>query len=91
MLYAVVPIALIKRYTTLPEARARLRRVLKARRIGNPLHYPGVDDSLSRRRYVLAAGLNSVLKFQRYYRPEGGDRISRLLRRRSGTRAEDRA
>lgn len=91
VLYAVVPIALIKRYTTLPEARARLRRVLKARRIGNPLHYPGVDDSLSRRRYVLAAGLNSVLKFQRYYRPEGGDRISRLLRRRSGTRAEDRA
>src|SRR5699024_199225 len=87
VLYAGVPIALIRRYTTLREARARLRRVLKARRIGNPLHYPGVDDSLSRRRYVLAAGLNSVLKFQRYYRPEGGDRISRLLRRRSGTRA----
>lgn len=82
VLYTVVPISLVKRYTTLPEAKARLRRVLRARRVGNPLHYPGVDDSLSRRRYVLAAGLNSVLKFQRYYRPEGGDRLSRLLRRR---------
>ncbi|NMA77753.1 MAG: hypothetical protein GX960_10955 [Actinomycetales bacterium] len=91
VLYTVVPLSLVKRYTTLPEARARLRRVLKARRIGNPLHYPGVDDSLSRRRYILAASLNSVLKFQRYYRPEGGDRFSRLLRRRSGAAAEDRA
>ena len=91
VLYAVVPLSLIKRYTTLPEARARLRRVLKARRVGNPLHYPGVDDSLSRRRYILAASLNSVLKFQRYYRPEGGDRLSRLLRRRSRPAAGDRA
>ena len=91
VLYAVVPVSLIRRYTTLPEARARLRRVLKGRRVRNPLHYPGVDDSPSRRRHILASSLNSVLKFQRYYRPEGGDRISRLLRRRPAAAAEDRA
>ncbi|ASK66749.1 hypothetical protein CFK39_14070 [Brachybacterium avium] len=91
VLYTVVPLSLVKRYTTLPEARDRLRRALRGGRVGNPLHYPGVDASLSRRRYVLAAGLNSVLKFQRYYRPEGGDRLSRLLRRRSGAAAEEQA
>ena len=91
VLYTVVPIALVKRYTTLPEAKARLRRVLKARRVGNPLHYPGVETSPARRRYALAAALNSVLKFQRYYRPEGGDRLARLLRRRSGAAPGDHA
>ncbi|APX31459.1 hypothetical protein BH708_00515 [Brachybacterium sp. P6-10-X1] len=91
VLYTVVPIALVKRYTTLPEEKARLRRVLRAGRVGNPLHYPGVETAPARRRYALAAALNSVLKFQRYYRPEGGDRLARLLRRRSGGVPEDQA
>src|SRR5699024_10815380 len=85
VLYTVVPIALVKRYTTLPEARARLRRVLRARRVKNPLRYPGVETAPKRRAYAAAAALNFVRKFQRHYRPEGGDRISRLLRRGSGS------
>lgn len=91
VLYTVVPIALVRRYTTLPGAKARLRRVLRARRVRNPLRYPGVETGAKRRAYALAAALNFVRKFQRYYRPEGGDRLTRLLRRRSGTAPEGRA
>lgn len=70
VLYTVVPLALVKRYTTLPEAKAQLRRVLSAGRVRNPLRYPGVETSPRRRAYALAAGLNYVRKFQRHYRPE---------------------
>ena len=70
VLYTVVPVALVKRYTTLPDAKAQLRRVLTAKRVKNPLDYPGVETAPKRRAYALAAGLNYVRKFQRHYRPE---------------------
>ncbi|MGP9537516.1 carboxylate--amine ligase [Brachybacterium sp. AOP43-C2-M15] len=89
VLYTVVPTALVRRYTTQPEARAQLRRVLKAGRVRNPLRYPGVETDAKRRGYALAAAANFVLKFQRHYRPEGGDRLSRLVPRRAASaRAE---
>lgn len=93
VLYTVVPTALVRRYTTQPEARAQLRRVLRARRVRNPLHYPGVETSPRRRAYALAAAANFWRKFQRYYRPEGGDRLARLVpdRLRGGADGQDRA
>ncbi|MBE9404049.1 hypothetical protein IOE58_07550 [Brachybacterium sp. Marseille-Q2903] len=69
-LYTVVPVALVKKYTTLPEARAQLRRVLKSRRVRNPLLYRGVEKDPVRLWYTLAAMANYVRKFRRYYRPE---------------------
>ena len=93
VLYTVVPTALVRRYTTQPEARAQLRRVLVAGRVRNPMHYPGVETSPRRRAYALAAAANFWRKFQRHYRPEGGDRLSRLMpvRLRSGADGQDRA
>ncbi|MGP5672393.1 carboxylate--amine ligase [Brachybacterium alimentarium] len=89
VLYTVVPTALVRRYTTQPEARAQLRRVLKARRVRNPLHYPEAETQPKRRGYALAAAANFVLKFQRHYRPEGGDRLSRLVPRRARRTEQD--
>lgn len=96
VLYTVVPTALVRRYTTQPEARAQLRRVLKAGNVRNPLDYPGVETSPRRRAYALAAAANFWRKFQRHYRPEGGDRLARMvpgrLRRGDGAAdAQDRA
>ena len=93
VLYTVVPTALVRRYTTQPEARAQLRRVLKAGQVRNPLNYPGVETSPKRRAYALAAATNFWRKFQRHYRPEGGDRLARLVpgRGRGTADARDRA
>jgi D-aspartate ligase len=91
VLYTVVPTALVRRYTTQPEARAQLRRVLKAGNVRNPLDYPGVETSPRRRAYALAAAANFWRKFQRHYRPEGGDRLARMVpgRSRRGAGAAD--
>lgn len=91
VLYTVVPTALVRRYTTLPEARRQLRRVLRAGRVGNPLHYPSVEKSWKRRAYAAAAAANFVRKFQAHYRPEGGDRLSRLVPRRSAATVRETA
>jgi D-aspartate ligase len=87
VLYTVVPTALVRRYTTQPDARAQLRRVLRAGRVRNPLHYPGVEVDPKRRAYALAAAANFWVKFQRHYRPEGGDRLARLVPGRRGRSA----
>ena len=91
VLYTVVPTALVRRYTTQPEARAQLRRVLVAGRVRNPMHYPGVETSPRRRAYALAAAANFWRKFQRHYRPEGGDHLARMVpgRSRRGAGAAD--
>jgi D-aspartate ligase len=70
VLYTVVPVALVRRYTTLPDAKAQLRRVLRARRVKNPLIYPGVETDQKRKAYTVAAAVNYVRKFQQFYRPE---------------------
>ncbi|GAB2532408.1 carboxylate--amine ligase [Brachybacterium huguangmaarense] len=70
VLYTVVPVALVRRYTTLPDARAQLKRVLKARRVANPLVYRGVEKSPRRWKNIALAMANYVVKFQRHYRPD---------------------
>ncbi len=70
VLYTVVPLALVKHYTTLPDARAQLRRVLAARRVANPLVYRGVERSPRRWAHIAAAMANYVRKFRRHYHPE---------------------
>lgn len=68
-LYTVVPVALVKRYTTLPDAKAQLQRVLKAKRVRNPLIYRGVEKDPKRWAMIVAAMVNYVRKFRRYYTP----------------------
>ena len=70
VLYAVVPVALVKHYTTDPQSKALLKRALKNSRVRNPLRYPGVEKDLKRRAVFWAAMANYVRKFRRYYRPE---------------------
>lgn len=69
-LYTVVPVALVKKYTTLPEAKEQLRRVLKSGRVRNPLFYRGVEKDPKRLGYSVAAMVNYVRKFRRHYHPE---------------------
>lgn len=66
-LYTVVPVALVKRYTTLPDAREQLRRALRDGGARNPLIYPAVERSPRRWVHIAAAMVNYVRKFRRYY------------------------
>lgn len=68
-LYTVVPVSLVKRYTTLPDARAALDRVLAAGAVLNPLINPRVEHSPKRWAHIAAAMANYVLKFRRHYQP----------------------
>ncbi|MCL6421894.1 hypothetical protein Bequi_00590 [Brachybacterium sp. JHP9] len=77
VLYTVVPVALVRRYTTLPDAKAQLRRVLAAGAVKNPLIYRGVEKDPKRWAYIVAAMVNYVRKFQRYYRPRTVGRVCR--------------
>ena len=68
-LYTVVPVALVKHYTTLPDAKEQLTRVLDAKRVKNPLIYRGVERHPRRWAMIAAAMTNYVRKFRRYYTP----------------------
>lgn len=68
-LYTVVPVALVKHYTTLPDAKEQLKRVLDAKRVKNPLIYRGVERHPRRWAMIAAAMTNYVRKFRRYYTP----------------------
>lgn len=68
-LYTVVPVALVKHYTTLPDAKEQLTRVLDAKRVKNPLIYRGVERNPRRWAMIAAAMTNYVRKFRRYYTP----------------------
>lgn len=70
VLYTVVPVALVKRYTTLPDAKEQLRRALRTGGARNPLIYPAVERSPRRWAHIAGAMVNYVRKFRRYYRPE---------------------
>lgn len=68
-LYTVVPVPLVRHYTTDPDAREQLRRALREGGARNPLLYRGVERSPRRWAHVIAAMANYVRKFRRYYRP----------------------
>lgn len=70
VLYAVVPTRLIRHYTTDPESRAILTRVLARKAVKNPLWYPKVERDPKRLFYFFAAMVNYVKKFRTYYTPE---------------------
>ena len=70
VLYTVVPVPLVKHYTTLPEAKEQLRRALTNGRARNPLFYRGVEKHPRRLAYAVAAMANYVRKFRRYYTPD---------------------
>ncbi|MCT1717119.1 carboxylate--amine ligase [Dermabacter hominis] len=72
-LYTVVPVALVKHYTRDPDSRAILKRVLKARRVKNPLNYRGVEKDPKRWFYYYAALVNYVKKFRTHYKPDTAD------------------
>ncbi|MGQ4510409.1 carboxylate--amine ligase [Dermabacteraceae bacterium P13147] len=67
-LYTVVPVALVKHYTTLPDAKRQLAAARK--NVKNPLIYRGVEKSPKRWAYIALAMANYVKKFRRYYRPQ---------------------
>ncbi|WP_058234451.1 carboxylate--amine ligase [Devriesea agamarum] len=69
VLYTVVPARLVRHYTTLPDAREQLDRVLAAKKVKNPLVYRGVETDPKRWAYIALSQMNYVKKFRRYYRP----------------------
>ncbi|WP_245617271.1 hypothetical protein [Knoellia subterranea] len=77
-LYTVVPLSLVKHYTTLPDARAALDRVLATGAVLNPLINPRVEHSPRRWAHIAAAMANYVLKFRRHYQPAPAGTQSRV-------------
>ncbi|UJP39158.1 carboxylate--amine ligase [Cellulomonas palmilytica] len=71
VLYSIVPHRLLLRYVRDPQLADRVRRLVRSRATAHPLRY-GKDLSLRRRFYVLAAAVNQVRKFRRWY-PEPTD------------------
>ncbi len=64
-LFAVVPLALVKRYVT-PEQWARVRRLRKAGEATNPLYYR-VERNPRRLAYLAVAMVNQFRKFSRHH------------------------
>lgn len=66
VLYSIVPHRLLRRYVLDPALRAKVDGLIKGRRTAHPLRYRA-ERRLKRRFYVLAAAVNQVRKFRRYY------------------------
>ncbi|RHA41315.1 carboxylate--amine ligase [Cellulomonas rhizosphaerae] len=66
VLYAVVPHRLLLRYVRDPQLAAQVRGLIRAKATAHPLRYRK-DRSPRRQAYVLAALVNQVRKFRRYY------------------------
>jgi len=66
VLYSILPHRLLLRYVLDPALAGKVRGLIRAGRVAHPLRYRR-DAGVKRRWYVLAAGLNQVLKFRRYY------------------------
>lgn len=66
VLYSIVPHRLLRRYVLDPALRAKVDGLVRARRTAHPLRYRA-ETRPRRRAYVLAAALNQVRKFRRYY------------------------
>ncbi|MCR6647616.1 MAG: hypothetical protein NVV70_05555 [Cellulomonas sp.] len=71
VLYSILPHRLLLRYVREPQLAARVRRLIKARATAHPLRYER-DLSTRRRFYILAASVNQIRKFRRWY-PEPTD------------------
>lgn len=65
VLYAVVPLRLLRRYVVDPALWTTVARL--ARRRVNPLAYWGADGGVRRRAYVALASVNQRRKFRRWY------------------------
>lgn len=66
VLYSIVPFGLLRRYVLDPGLRAKVDRLVRARATAHPLRYRA-ETRLRRRLYVLAASVNQIRKFRRYY------------------------
>lgn len=66
VLYSIVPYRLLRRYVLDPDLRAKVDALQRAGRTAHPLRYRA-ERRLRRRFYVLAAAVNQVRKFRRYY------------------------
>ncbi|QTE31516.1 hypothetical protein J4E96_13085 [Pengzhenrongella sicca] len=67
ILYSILPPRLLLRYVLDPALHAKVRALIRAGAVAHPLRYYPTDGSLARRAYVLAAKLNQIRKFRRYY------------------------
>ncbi|MBX9245759.1 hypothetical protein ICW40_13200 [Actinotalea ferrariae] len=66
VLYSIVPHRLLLRYVLDPALRAKVQGLIRRRATAHPLRYRA-ETRLKRRLYVLAASVNQVRKFRRYY------------------------
>ncbi|WP_371300451.1 hypothetical protein [Cellulomonas sp. Y8] len=66
VLYSILPHRLLLKYVLDPALAGKVRGLIRSGRVAHPLRYRR-DAGLKRRWYVLAAGLNQVRKFRRYY------------------------
>lgn len=66
VLYSILPHRLLLRYVLDPALAARVRGLIRSRRVAHPLRYAR-DAGPRRRWYALAASVNQVRKFRRYY------------------------
>jgi D-aspartate ligase len=66
VLYSILPHRLLLKYVLDPALAAQVRGLITAKRVAHPLRY-AKDAGLRRRWYALAASLNQIRKFRRYY------------------------
>lgn len=66
VLYSIVPFGLLRRYVLDPTLRAKVDGLVRRRATAHPLRYRA-ETRPRRRLYVLAAAVNQVRKFRRYY------------------------
>jgi D-aspartate ligase len=66
VLYSIVPHRLLRRYVLDDALRAKVDDLVRRRATAHPLRYRA-ERRLKRRFYVLAAAVNQVRKFRRYY------------------------
>lgn len=66
ILYSILPHRLLLKYVLDPALAGKVRGLIRARRVAHPLRYAR-DAGPRRRWYALAASVNQVRKFRRYY------------------------
>lgn len=66
VLYSIVPFRLLRRYVLDPALRGKVDGLIRRRATAHPLRYRA-ETRPRRRLYVLAAAVNQVRKFRRYY------------------------
>lgn len=66
ILYSLVPVRLLRRYVRDPELKARLERLIRAKRVFDPQRY-ALDNKFSRRMDIELTELNQYRKFKQFY------------------------